>query len=288
VLNYYIYRLGKFLASSLPLSAAYLVAAFLGRVYYFLAFRDRRSVKLNLQYILPQASARQRRRISRKLFANFAKYLVDFFRLEKIDRKFIDENIQIENLHWLDQALARGKGVVILTAHLGNWELGGVILSQLGYPIWAVALPHKNKKVNDFFDTQRARQGIKVVPMGKAVRGCISQLRKKQLVALVGDRDFTEKGLVLDFFGKPTHFTEGPAALSLMTQASIVPAFLLRLPDNRFILKIEKPIDFMPTGNKAKDLADLVRLYRDIFEDYIRRYPEQWYLFRRFWIEPGP
>lgn len=217
------------------------------------------------------------------VFRNFAKYLADFFRFEKLDRGYIDKNIKLENLHYFDQALASGKGVIVLTAHLGNWELGGVVLAQLGYPFWAVALSHKNKKVNDFFVAQRARKGVNVITLGKAIRSCISEIKNNHMVALVGDRDFTEKGIVIDFFNKPTHFPEGPAALSLMTGASIIPGFMLRNPDNSFTLRIEKPVEFKPTGDKAKDLANLITVYKNIFEDYIRRYPDQWYIFRRFW-----
>ena len=286
--NYYIYRFGQFLALALPLRLIYSLAAVLAQGYYFFAFRDRRFVKANLRVIFPEKTNRQLRKISRMVFRNFAKYLVDFFRFEKLNRQYIDKNIKLENLHYFDQALAKGKGVVVLTAHLGNWELGGVVLAQLGYPFWAVALPHKNKKVNDFFDAQRNRKGVKVIAMGKAVRSCITEIRNNHMVALVGDRDFSEKGIIVDFFGKPTHFPEGPAALSLITGASIVPGFMLRNPDDSFTLRIEKPIEFISTDDKAKNLADLIDIYKGIIQDYIRKYPEQWYVFRRFWVEPSP
>ena len=286
--NYYIYRFGQILALGLPLRAVYSLASFLAQIYYFSAFRDRRFVKTNLRVIFPNKSNKQLCKITRRVFRNFAKYLVDFFRFEKLDRQYIDKNIKLENLHYFDQALATGKGVVVLTAHLGNWELGGVVIAQLGYPFWAVALPHKNKKVNDFFDTQRNRKGVKVIAMGKAVRGCIREIRNNHLVALVGDRDFSEKGTIVDFFGLPTHFPQGPAALSLMTGASIVPGFMLRNPDDSFTLRIEKPVEFTPSGDKDKDLVDLIDVYKNIIQDYIRKYPEQWYVFRRFWVESSP
>ncbi|MFH0918138.1 MAG: lysophospholipid acyltransferase family protein [Candidatus Omnitrophota bacterium] len=283
--NYYSYRFGQFLALTLPLRFVYFLASFLAQGYYFIAWADRRSVRANLQVIFPEKSNRQLRKISRMVFRNFAKYLVDFFRFEKLDRQYIDKKVKLENLHYFDEALAKGRGVVVLTAHLGNWELGGVVIAQLGYPFWAVALPHKNKKVNDFFDAQRNRKGVKVIAMGKAVRSCITEIRKNHMVALVGDRDFSEKGITIDFFGRPTHFPEGPAALSLMTGACIVPGFMLRNPDNSFTLRIEKPIEFTPSGDKTKDLANLIGVYKNIVQDYIRKYPQQWYVFRRFWAE---
>jgi len=285
VLNYYIYRFGQFIALALPNKLVYGIAVFLADLHYLFAFRDRRFVKANLRVIFPEKENRELRKISKLVFRNFAKYLADFFRFERLNRAYIDKNIKLENLHYFDQALKTGKGVVVLTAHLGNWELGGVVLAQLGYPFWAVALPHKNKKVNDFFVAQRAVKGVNVIAMGKAVRSCISEIRKDHMVALVGDRDFTEKGIIIDFFSKPTHFPEGPAALSLMTGASIIPGFMLRNSDDSFTLRIEKPVEFKPTGNKAQDLASLITVYKGIFEDYIRKYPDQWYVFRRFWVE---
>ncbi len=285
MLNYYIYRFGQFIALNLPLKLVYGIAVFLADLHYFLAFRDRRFVKANLKVIFPEKENKELRKISKMVFRNFAKYLADFFRFEKLNRSYIDKNIKLENLHYFDQALASGKGVVVLTAHLGNWELGGVVLAQLGYPFWAVALSHKNKKVNDFFVSQRAGKGVNVIAMGKAVRSCISEIRNNHMVALVGDRDFTEKGIVIDFFNKPMHFPEGPAALSLMTGASIIPGFMLRNPDDSFTLRIEKPVEFKPCGDKKKDLADLIKVYKNIIEDYIRKYPDQWYVFRRFWVE---
>ena len=193
MLNYYLYRLGQFIAVCLPLRFVYAIAVFLADLYYFFALSDRRSVEANLRVIFPQESTLTLRKISRKVSRNFAKYLVDFFRFEKIDLKYIKKNIKLENLHYFDEALKNGKGTIVLTAHLGNWELGGVVIAQLGYPFSAVALPHKNKKVNDFFDAQRKRKGVKVISIGKAIRSCISEIRNNHMVALVGDRDFTEK-----------------------------------------------------------------------------------------------
>lgn len=110
-------------------------------------------------------------------------------------------------------------------------------------------------------------------------------LRENKLLALVGDRDFSEKGIVLDFFGKPAVFPQGPTALSLKTGAEIIPGFMLRNKDDSFTLKFEKPLKFISTGNKEADLVGLTAQYKSIFEDYIRRYPDQWYVFRKFWKE---
>jgi len=285
VLNYLFYRLGQFIALSFPLKLGYALAVLIADTHYFFAFRDRGFVKNNLRIIFPDKSNQEIRKISMMVFRNFAKYLVDFFRFEKINPEYIKNNVKLENMHHFDDALAKGKGVIVLSAHLGNWELGGVVIAQLGYPFCVVALPHKIKKVNDFFDRQRNRKGVKVIATGKAVRSCIAEIRNNHMVALVGDRDFSEKGIVLNLFGKPTHFPQGPAALSLLTGALIVPGFMLRNSDDSFTLRIEKAIEFKPSGNKEKDTIDLINAYNIIIENYIRKYPQQWYVFRKFWVE---
>jgi KDO2-lipid IV(A) lauroyltransferase len=285
MLNYILYRIGQFIALHIPLKLGYKIAVFISDLRYIFAYKDRQAVKENLKVIFPEKSNRQIHKIRIRMFRNFAKYLVDFFRFEKIDKRYIEKNIRIENIHYFNHALSRNKGVIVLTAHLGNWELGGVVIALLGFPFWVVALPHKYKKEDEFFNFQRERKGIKVIPLGKAVRACLDVLKKNEIVALVGDRDFTEKGIVLHFFGRPAFFPEGPAAFALKTGAIIVPGFMLRNKDASFTLRIEKPLEFVSTGNKEKDLQEIIIKYKLIFEDYIRRFPDQWYMFRRFWVE---
>ncbi|MDD5237586.1 MAG: lysophospholipid acyltransferase family protein [Candidatus Omnitrophica bacterium] len=285
MINYILYRIGQFIALALPLNVAYKIAIFFSDLHYIFANKDRRRIKENLNTIFPKKSSREIRRLRIRMVRNFAKYLVDFFRFEKLDKEYIAKYIKIENMHYFDQALSRGKGVIVLTAHLGNWELGGVVLALLDYPLWVVARPHKDKLVDNFFNFQRQRKGVNVIPLGKAVRASLNLLKENKMVALAGDRDFTEKGIIMDFFGKPTILPEGPAALALKTGASIVPGFMLRNENDEFTLRIEKPLEFSPTGDKKKDLSEIILRYKNIFEDYIRKYPDQWYMFRRFWIE---
>ncbi len=258
---------------------------FVSDIHYLFARKDRLAVQDNLRAIFPQLSNKEICRIRLTMYRNFAKYLVDFFRFQKLDLAFIQKNIKIKNIDRLNQALNLGKGVIVLTAHLGNWELGGVVVALLGYPLSAVALPHKSKQVNDFFNAQRQGKGLTVIPLGKAVRQCLDVFKKNQIVALVGDRDFTAKGIQVNFFGKPTILPEGPAAFCLKTGAAIIPAFMVRNVDDTFTLLFEEPITFTPTDNRHDDIRALVERYKPLFERYIRTYPDQWYMYRRFWIE---
>ncbi|MFA5275631.1 MAG: lysophospholipid acyltransferase family protein [Candidatus Omnitrophota bacterium] len=285
MVNYFFYRLGQFMALHLPLKLAYRIAVFISDLRYIFAFRDKRFVTKNLKTIFPEKSAEEIAKIRIWLFRNFAKYLVDFFRYEKLDNEYIKKNIRIDNLSYFDDALKNGKGVIILSAHIGNWELGAVVVALSGYPLWAVALEHKEKEVNDFFDSQRKSKGVNVIPFSKAVRQCLDLLNDNKIIALVGDRDFTGNGVITDFFGKRARFPDGPAAFALKTGASILPCFMVRNPDDSFTLKIEKPFQFVSQGDKKEDIKMCIHEYIKIFEGYIRNYPEQWYIFRKFWID---
>lgn len=285
MLKYFLYRLAQSFALSLPIKAAYRLAVFAADLYSVFAFIDRRRVAQNLKIIFPQKTDCEISVIRKQLFHNFAKYLVDFFRFNKLDMRYIKENIHVRNMHHVDSALTLGKGVILVTAHLGNWELGGVVISMLGYPFITVALRHKSKEVDAFFNGQRQSKGVSVLALGNAAKGCLKALRKNELLGLVGDRDFVGKGMVVEFFGKPTVFPLGPAALSLQTKSKIIPGFMLRNKDDSFDLVMDKPIEYIPTGDNEKDERELIIRYKTIFEDYIRRYPEQWYMFRRFWKE---
>ena len=298
MVNYFLYKFGQFLVLHFPLKFAYRIAIFFSDVHYVFADKDRAYTWANLKAIFPEKTDKEIWRIRITMFRNFAKYLVDFFRFHEMDKEYIERNIRVEGIKNFDKALAMGKGVIVLTAHIGNWELGGVVIAQMGYDFWVDALEHKNKKVNDFFDGQRHSKGIKVISFNRAVRQSLKVLIENRLLGLVGDRDFTKDGgIVIDFFGKPTSFPKGPAALSLKTGAPIVPGFMIRNPDDSFTLKIEPPIpvnsypkqknpgDNSFTKMSEKDLQELTKRYTIIIEDYIKKYPEQWYVFRKFWVE---
>ena len=159
-------------------------------------------------------------------------------------------------------------------------------MSVLGYPLMAVALPHKERPVNDLFNHQREVKGITVVPSNVAVRKCIDTLRNNKLVALVADRDFTLHGEVLDFLGRKAFIPKGAALFSIKTGAPIVPCFMTRNPDDTFVLSLEQPI-VPPLEIKetiAQDaLIKVMRQYTDVIENKIRQFPTQWLMFREFW-----
>jgi len=273
------------IALLLPLRAGYSFAKFIALLQFYISKKDREIVLDNLRAVLKTDDNATLRRIAKEVFVNFAKYLVDFFRFSKLTTGYIERNVKIIGKDNLDEALKNGKGVITLTAHIGNYELGGAIVAALGYPFNAVALGHKNKLVNNFFITQRRIAKINVISMGAALRKCYECLKRGEILALLGDRNFSEHGIQLKFFDRDCSFPKGPATLSLRTGASIVPTFITRLPDDTFQFVFEKPIFYSLTGNFEDDMQRITKSYINIIEEYVTKHPSQWFMFRRFWTQ---
>jgi lauroyl/myristoyl acyltransferase len=282
-----LYKIGIFLALNTPLNAGYAIAYFVSRLYSAFSARDNHAIMENLRVLFPDKDRRCLEYIRNSIFINFGKYLVDFFRFSLIDRNYIDKYVRIEGRHFLDDALSRGRGVIATSAHLGNWELGGVILSSIGVPLDVVALTHKQENINIFFTEQRKKKGVGVIPVGVAVRRCFKSLYDNRVVALVSDRDYFDNGFTVDFFGKKTIIPKGPALFSRRHNCPIVPIFMVRNHNDTFTLKILKPIEPVHTKDEYTDLIFMTEEIVRVMENIIMQYPEQWFVFRRFWEKIG-
>lgn len=284
--KFLLYKFGQFVVTRLPIQTAYRWACRLSDLQYYLSFRDQRAVKNNLKTILK--SDKDLSQQARAVFRNFGKYLVEFFRMAKADMDFVKRQVKVAGLEKIDEVLARGKGAIFLTGHLGNWELGGIVLSLLGYPSVAIALPHKERPVNNLFNAQRESRGMTIVQTSAASRQCLSMLKANKIVAVVADRCFGASALTFDFFGRPTAFPKGPAIFSLKTGAAILPTFLFRQDDDRFSLEIGDPI-YPPVsddGRSAEEkVFDIMKQYVAIIADKIRTHPTQWLMFREYGFE---
>jgi Kdo2-lipid IVA lauroyltransferase/acyltransferase len=278
-----LYKIGEFVALHSPIWFSYRLAGFVSLIKYLFSPRERQEIVANLALVLPNKDLKTLRRYSREIFVNFSEYLVDFFRFSKVDPDYIKKHVEIINLDYIDETLKKGKGLIIVSAHLGSWELGGAIMGALGYPLNAVAMDHKNRRVNKFFVKQRENKNIKVISMNFALRKCFSVLNNNEILALVGDKDFSNGGMNVKFFGKKALLPKGPAFLSLKLGAPIIPAFTIRTHEDNFQLIFEKPVEFTPSGDFDKDVVNLIECYGSRLESCIRKYPTQWYCFRRFW-----
>lgn len=284
--GYASYRLAAFLSRRLPAPAAYWVGLRVADLYCALQRRDREAVAANLRRIYEWRGVRPARGtidgMTRKTFQHFGKYLVDFFRFSRLTRDEVDRRVSIERADHLEGAFELGRGVIVVTAHFGNWELGGAVLAALGYPVSAVVLPQRMKRLETLLRHQREERGVNVIPLGESAFASMRALRKGGLLALLADRDFTRHHARVPFFGFPADLPMGAAWLSERTGAPVVPAFLYRQEDDSFLLKLHRPIDPAEAGSKEAIMDRIVA----ILQAEIAERPYQWFIFRDFW-RPG-
>lgn len=278
-------KIAELLARVLPRRMGYGLARRVADIIVLLDRNGRENVIANLRHIHQHGgvalSDRALRALARENFLNFAKYLVDFFHFLRLDQEQISRLIDFGNLREVfDGVMARGKGAIVLSAHLGNWELGVAAVAMQGYPIHAVALEHPNKKLNDLYWSYRSARGLRSIPMGRAARECIVALRHNEMIALVADRDFTASRATVEFFGRPARLPSGPAKLALATGAPLVPCFMIRRPDDTFTYIVDEPI----WADKSRDsVEDIMRRMAVSLERVISRQSEQWFLFHNPW-----
>lgn len=277
---YYLFLLGKLLAEIIPLKISYFIARILASIRFYTSAKDRNSVISNLAILDPKGSKQQLYKKSKEVFINFAYYLVDFFRYAKLNKDFFTQHVRIAGKEYLEEAKARNKGVILLSAHLGNYELGAAIVNSLGCDVYVVALPNKDERIRGFFDRQRELQGIKVIPTGSGVRRSYSALKKGAVVAFLGDRDFSGRKAVFNICSKPAYMPEGFTFFALKTGCAILPVFCLREEGNKFNLVFEKIIEYKENSTPE----EIINNYIVILEKYLKKYPQQWYLFQKYWL----
>lgn len=276
----------------MPKCIKYWVALRVADLYMAFHKQCKHAVFHNLGLIYPPG---ERYNTAQSIFRNFAKYLADFLFFPRLSEKNWKNWVKTVNAENFDNAYKKGKGVIALTAHIGNWELGGVILSLMGYPTSAIVLPQDNKLVNIFFLRHRSSKGLKSIPLGPHLRECFERLKKGEVLAILGDRNIglsrimkhrfpnEKNGVAVNFFGKKAYFPKGPAVLAYWTKAVILPGFTVREKDDTYTLYFEKPISVEKCENKEKFIRVNTQKIADVIEKYVRKYPGQWCVFEEVW-----
>ncbi len=282
-MEYFVYRCAFFFSRILPLKFAYWVGLRIADVYYLFDRAGRSGVRSNLRRIHAWRGIRPSEKtltgMTRKTYQYFGKYLVDFFRFGLRDAHELKRVVSIQHMENLERARARGCGVILATAHFGNWELGAAVMGAMDYQIHAVVRPTRRGRLNQLFRKQRERRGIHVIPIGRAVREVIKQLERGELVALLADRDFTSGHHPRPFFGAPAPMPAGPARIAMKTGAAVVPAFLTRRIDDTYLLRFDRPI----YPDEAGSAAEIQRRLVSVLEEEIAQQPYQWFIFHDYW-----
>ena len=284
--RYLLFRLLIALCNLLPQRFLYFIALRVADLNFFwLDPAGRRAVEDNLGIVLPGASPERIHKEARWVFRNFAKYLTEFFRFRHFDLAFFRTNMAMFGLEYVDAALAAGRGCVVSSAHLSNWELGAAGRSIMGGKKMTVSVAmHRYGRINDLFMRERERMGLMVADMEKdAARALMRALRRNEVVGVMGDRDPTRQGVTVNFFGHPCRFPQGPARLALATGAPLIHAFCLRRSSDSFSRVFHPTIPVPAEGDRDEKVRRMTQAFADLIAETIRLHPEQWAVFYHFW-----
>lgn len=189
----------------------------------------------------------------------------------------------------MDDALAAGTGAILVSPHLGNWELGGLGLADLGYPINILTFREPDERFNKERERLRAERGIRFIYVNRddaspfAIIEAVNALRRNEVLALLGDRDGSSQTIEIDFFGRPTNIPVGAAYLALASGAPVIPVFVV-LENGSYATIMEEPIIFSGArGEHSSTIRTGMEKLLSVFERYIRKYPDQWYNYYQFW-----
>jgi KDO2-lipid IV(A) lauroyltransferase len=248
----------------------------------------------NLELALPDLSAEEHNRILRGVFRHLGWQLVEFCRMPRYTPENTRGWIRTEGLDRYLAAKARGKGVLVLTGHLGAWELSSFYHSMMGHPMGMVIRRLDNRRLDDFVNGIRCMHGNQVLRKDDFARGLLTAMHGGETVGILMDTNMTPpQGVFVNFFGIPACTASGLSRVALKTGAAVLPGFLLWEPaEQQYVLHFGEELVFEHTGEAETDILAATQQCNDAIEAWIRRYPDQWLWIHRRWKtrpagEPG-
>jgi KDO2-lipid IV(A) lauroyltransferase len=261
----------------------------IGRLGYAPLKIRRAVVERQLKAAFPGKSAEEIERIARAAYGHLGRTTIETAVLPSYDRnRILDLFEDVSGWSIVEERMARGKGLIVVTGHLGNWELGGAYLAARGLPIDAVARHMNNPLFDDYLTATRHRIGMTVVHDDQAVRRVPRSLKSGRAVAMLVDQGAL--GLAsswVPFFGRLAKTPRGPAVFALRLGTPIVFGVALRTPSGRYQLTFE-PIETRDTGDREADVDRIVTEYTAVLEKWVRRAPEQYFWHHRRWKHQRP
>jgi Kdo2-lipid IVA lauroyltransferase/acyltransferase len=266
-----------------PLARAFGVA--LGQAVYLLHPRLRRVGLRNLELAFPEKSVAERKRILRGEFTSLGRQLAEVCRFPKYTKENVDAVVIYDGLENYEQAYARGKGVVFLTAHFGGWELSAFAHSLHGHWLHIVMRPMDNTYLDRLIQGYRSMHGNKTVGKDDFVRGLLAAMKAGETVGILMDTNMTPpQGVFVNFFGIPACTASGLARIALKTDAAVVPGFTIWDESlKKYRLRFDPALELVRTGDLEADIIANTQKFTSVIENYVRQYPEQWLWVHRRW-----
>jgi KDO2-lipid IV(A) lauroyltransferase len=275
----------------MPRGLARLLAGGLAWLVYALMGRLRRVGLRNLELALPEVgSAEKREEILRGVYRHLGWQLVEFCRMPRYTSENTKGWIRTVGLEHYLAARDRGKGVLVLTGHLGAWELSSFYHSLMGYPMGMVIRRLDNRRLDEFVNGIRCMHGNRVLHKDDFARGLLTAMRSGDTVGILMDTNMTPpQGVFVKFFGIEACTASGLARVALKTDAAVLPGFLLWEPkEQQYVLHFGEALKFARSDDAESDVLAATQQCNDVLEAWIRRYKDQWLWIHRRWKTRPP
>jgi KDO2-lipid IV(A) lauroyltransferase len=269
----------------LPRSWARALAIGIAQIFYLLHFRLRQVGMRNLELAFPEKTIAERKRILRGEFTSLGRQLAEVCQFPRYTPENVDEVVVYDGLENYEQAKARGKGVLFLTAHFGGWELSAFAHSLHGHWLNIVMRPVDNPYLDRLIQSYRTMHGNKTVNKDDFVRGLLGAMKAGETVGILMDTNMTPpQGVFVNFFGIPACTASGLARIALRTDAAVVPTFTIwDEAIGKYRLRFDPAVELGRTGDLEADIVANTQRFTSVIEDYVRKYPEQWLWVHRRW-----
>ena len=270
----------------LPYGALLFIGKILGNLYYLLIKKQRERAVAQMMPAL-QVSEEDARKIVKESFVNLARNMLDIFYMPNLNEKNLSEYIEIDHLERMRAALDEGHGVVVLTAHVGTWEWLSASFTLNGMPVTAIAKLQPNQEYSRALDDLRATINVEIFNRGTSEMLAAGRaLKKGKILGFLADQDAGPGGAFIKFLGKTASTPMGPAVFAKKFHSPVIPAFIIRQPNGRHLVKIFEVMHFEDTGDADGDLLRFTEKMTAIIESVIRENPTQWLWFQKRWNTP--
>lgn len=287
-IEYFFVKLLFFIFSNLSVPAGKRAA---GIIFLLLSrvFRYREKViRENLNRVYGQHWPKPEGQMIGDIYRNFVYLWMEFLQSDRLKADTIEKYFTFHDLHLLSEALQQGRGVILMSGHIGNFEWLGQALALQGFPIVAIAKKQSNPHVDAFITRKRQQNGARITYIKTAMADCLKALQDKEIVALVTDQDARKKGVFVDFLGVASSTAVGPAVFHLRTGAPILFVVAIRRDYGRFDVFLEKVEDGPAQDISDERIIDITQRHTRILDKWIRRHPEQWFWMHRRWKTQPP
>ena len=284
IIEYVAFQTVAFLVQLMPISGAQWAGRRLGRFVYSM-FGYRKEVTLsNLRRAFPEKPEAEIAEIARGAYENLGITFLELAWFPRMSRQQLGEMVHFDKPDVLQNAYNKGRGLLILTAHFGNWELlGQSFIVKFGFPVNGLAKTQSNPLVNRSINKRRTRVGNRVIQMETSLREVLKALRNGEAVGLVADQAAPKENVPTEFFGTlvPTH--QGPSAFCLKLGSPLISVFSVRRPDGSYDAIVQEVPSEDLKGDSEENVNELTRRHVKITEDIIRKYPDQWLWQHKRW-----